>query len=281
MVRHVTGLFVVLVILLLSGAAGCRPSYPSAFKESAMYWRGLKGPGGIDSAELANRIAPMINPGGVGYLLDKMDRGSEDEREIAVVCLATIYEILLDNPDEESRRLREPIDKSALLKKVAVFAEKGSNEAIRSVLLQFGKMPKREAVTPAEVPVSGQETWTVGGRTYRIHDTRIMMRSQKGPLFVVVIDQSRGAIHQLIDSEPEVAPRRAIAKYALDNGYFRKAKEIRVGGTGIELQDSIDVWFGGKARDGYGTVSSFEGGWDVRELEGKALPNEQADGTRP
>jgi len=176
--------------------------------------------------------------------------------------------------------LRGPIEKSSLLEKAALYARKGSNEAIRESLSAFGKMPKREAATPPAVSVSGEETWTVDGRTYRIHDTRIMMRGQKGPLYVVVVDQSRGALSKMVNSEPEVVPRKAIAEYALDNGYFAKAKKTRVAGAVTQLQDRIDVWTGGKTPSGYGVVSSFEGGWDIRELVKDGRPNEAVEGTR-
>ena len=106
------------------------------------------------------------------------------------------------------------------------------------------------------------------------------MRGQKGPLYVVVVDQSRGALSKMVNSEPEVVPRKAIAEYALDNGYFAKAKKTRVAGAVTQLQDRIDVWTGGKTPSGYGVVSSFEGGWDIRELVKDGRPNEAVEGTR-
>jgi len=278
MKRNIGGLPIVIAGLLLLGTAGCKPSYPSAFRESATFWHGLKG-GGVDSALLARCIAPMVNPGGIEYLIGKMNSGSDKEREIAVVCLATIYGVLLDAPGDESRRMRGQIAKSALLEKVALYAEKGSNEEIRESLSAFEKMPKREAATPLEVSISGEETWIVDGRAYRIHDTRIMMRRPKGPLYVVVVDQCRGAPSEMVNAEPQVLPSKAIAEYALANGYFAKAKEARVAATVTQLQDRIDVWTGGKTPSGYGVVSSFEGGWHIRNLAREERPNEAVEGT--
>lgn len=257
-------------------ATSCGPSPAAAFDKASEYWRGLKGPGYIEASVLAPVITPMSNQAGVHYLIDKMDNGVEGETEIAALCLAIIYEILLDSPSEESRRLRDPIEKSKLLELAAVYANKGSNEAIRHTLAVFVKRPKKEAATPSEVRVSGAETWMIGGRRYKIHDTRINMRHPKGPMFTVVLDQSRGVVARTINPIIEIPPADVIAKYAFDHGYFGKAQDIRLVGEKIPLQNRMAVYVGRKTGAGFGAIGSTDGEFSLQNL-GKPENGKTAD----
>ena len=269
-----------LLVLLITG---CGSRHSAAFEQASAYWRGLKGPGHIDASVLATLIQPMFNQRGIQYLIDKMERGTEEESEIAVLCLVPIYEILLDVPSEESRQLRKPIEKSRLFELAAVYATNGSNEAIRDTLTAFVKRDTKEAATSREIPVSGAETWDIAGRTYKIHHTHIDMRQPKGPMFTVVLDQSRSSISKMIDPVTEIPPKKAIAKYAFDNGYFGKAQEIQLAGEKIKLQNRISVWVGQATRDGFGAVNIPDGEYSLQDLgipakEGTA--NNTSDGIR-
>jgi len=274
----------IILVLFVLAAMGCGPSHFTTFEKASEYWRGLKGVEYIDPSAVAKVTGPMISQTGIQYLIDKMERGTGEKSEIAVLCLSTIYEILLDDPSDESRRLRGPIEKSKLIEQSAFYADKGSNEAIRYLLAAFVKRPKMEAVTPRQIAVSGPEQWVISGRSITIHDTCIYMRDPKGPLFSVVVDKSRNPIAEMIDPVPELFDLKAIARHAFEKGYFHKAQEIQFAGQKLKLQDRIDLWIGQNSRDGYGAVRSFEGGYSLQDLgisskEGAA--NQQVDGTRP
>jgi hypothetical protein len=262
---------------------GCRTPHFAAFGEARQYFSELKGPM-YDVSVLARLVSRMSNEAAIQYLIDRMDYGTGTEPEIAALCLATIYEVTLDNPSAESRKLRETIEKARLLERSVVYADKGSSEAIRRVMASFVKMPKHEELTPAMVAMSGPETWEIEGKKIAIHSTCIYMRNPKGPVFSVVVDRSRNSITRMIDPMPKPLDGKAIAKYALDKGYFRRARETQVAGQSVKLQDRIAIWIGQNTSDGFRTVGFHDGGYRIDELGGpvnKESANQQADGTHP
>lgn len=269
--------------LLALAATGCRTPQSAAFADAERYFAELKGPT-YQTSVLALAVSRMFDEAGVQYLIDTMEGGSGIEAETALLCLATIYEVSFDHPSAQLRKLREPIEKAGLLERSVVCADRGSSEAIRHAMAAFVKRPKIEALTPRTVTVSGPDTWEVGGRKIAIRGTSIHMRDPKGPVFSVMVDVSRNPIARVIGLVPESVDLKAVAKYAFDEGHFRRAQEIQVAGQSVKLQDRIDLWIGQKTRDGFSAVQSFEGGYGTGELgvaASKETTDQQADGTRP
>ena len=98
-----------------------------------------------------------------------------------------------------------------------------------------GKAPPTQTSNNPEAPVTGPEIWNVNGTNFNIEGTACLVMGNGQTLFVVkaITDFAPGAADQPI--------ARALAKYAVDNGYPGKVKQSYGNGKPTPFSGGIGV----------------------------------------
>ncbi len=98
-----------------------------------------------------------------------------------------------------------------------------------------GQEPRTQTSGNPEAPVTGPEVWNVNGTNFNVEGTACLVMGNGQTLFVVkaITDFAPQAFHKPI--------ARALAKYAVDNGYPSKVKQSSWNGTPTPFSGSIGV----------------------------------------
>jgi hypothetical protein len=268
------------VLSIFISLAGCaQKRFDAALSDARGYWSGVTSYGQVDSMRILPLVMPFMNEPGICYLAEKLHSKNNGESETATLLLAAINDLLVNAISIESERgkvasLIALVEASQYRSKAMEYSKSGGSVAIRGYLSGALAAAKRGPSRTKDVHVSGEEDWTVARRTYRISNTRIKRDTQGGAVYVVTVDGSGGVMSQLmnvINEEPtdDVIPGRAIAKHALDNGYFTRARKTRVPWAQTQLQDRIVVFTDRNRKVNSRPQVGPDDGWTIRDLEGK------------
>lgn len=92
-----------------------------------------------------------------------------------------------------------------------------------------------------EVPFAFDEVWNINGTEWKINEVKVVLMDETQEYFVAVVVNT-GMKDMLSISEEEAKARtRAIALYALENGYVQKAKTLEIDGKHHNLDQLLFV----------------------------------------
>ena len=92
-----------------------------------------------------------------------------------------------------------------------------------------------------EVPFAFDEVWSIDGAEWKINEVKVMLMDDIQEYFVAVVVNT-DMKDMLSMSEDEAKARtRAIALYAIENGYVEKAKDLEIDGKYYDLDQSVYV----------------------------------------
>ena len=104
-----------------------------------------------------------------------------------------------------------------------------------------------------EFTVTGSEVWIIDGNEYSIIETAILIFPGEKPFLAVKV-----AVNSPVDSE-KVEIAKSIAKYAVDNGYIKKAIGLDVKKNNKPIEISKDIGVSMIYQTGKGIISKSSG----------------------
>ncbi len=92
-----------------------------------------------------------------------------------------------------------------------------------------------------EVPFAFDEVWSIDGAEWKINEVKVVLMDDSKEYFVaVVVDTDMKDIASIGEEEAK-ARTRAIALYAIENGYVEKARNLEIDGKHYDLAQSIFI----------------------------------------
>ena len=125
-----------ILVMILTVVSCVRNTYLTKFDSVAEYWSSTVNPD-LDPSKIAHLMIPFVNSNGIHFLLLKMEAGSEQDQQTALLCLGPIYSVLNDagnNSNNAARVLKHEIDQSSFRQKLVEWSQGGKNVAIRRYL---------------------------------------------------------------------------------------------------------------------------------------------------
>lgn len=92
-----------------------------------------------------------------------------------------------------------------------------------------------------EVPFAFDEIWDIDGAEWKINEVKVILMDDTQEYFVAVVVNTDMKDMLSISEDEAKARTRAIALYAIENGYVEKAKGLEIDGKYYDLDQSVFV----------------------------------------
>lgn len=92
-----------------------------------------------------------------------------------------------------------------------------------------------------EVPFAFDEVWDIDGTEWKINEVKVVLMNDTQEYFVAVVVNTDMKDMLSINEDEAKARTRAIAHYAVENGYVEKGKGLEIDGKHYDLDQSVFV----------------------------------------